>query len=98
MGRLLRSTSVAALSLVALGLPAVAQETDQELRKEIEALREGQKQIQKELAEIKRLLSTQRKAAPAGPNVKDKVFDLGDNPVKGEQTARLTLVEFTDYQ
>jgi len=98
MGRLITPISIATLSLVALGLPAVAQETDQELRKEIKALQEGQKEIQKELAEIKRLLSTQRKAAPAGPNVKGKVFDLGDNPVKGEQTAKLTLVEFTDYQ
>ena len=98
MGRLITPISIATLSLVALGLPAVAQETDQELRKEIEVLQEGQKQIRKELAEIKQLLRTQRKAAPPGPNVKDKVFDLGDNPVKGEQTAKLTLVEFTDYQ
>lgn len=98
MGRLLKSTSVAALSLVVLGLPVLAQEPDEELRKEIEALQEGQKQIRKELAEIKQLLRTQRKAPPPGPNVKDKVFDLGDNPVKGSQTAKLTLVEFTDYQ
>jgi len=98
MGRLITPISIATLSLVALGLPAVAQETDQELRKEIEALQEGQKEIKKELAEIKQLLRAQRKAAPAGPNVKDKVFDVGDNPVRGEQTAKLTLVEFTDYQ
>ena len=98
MGRLFTPTSIVAMSLVALGLPAFAQETDQKLQEEIKVLQQGQEQIKKELAEIKRLLSTQRKAAPAGPDVKDKVFDLGDNPVKGEQTARLTLVEFTDYQ
>ncbi|MGB5294914.1 MAG: hypothetical protein WBP34_08185, partial [Thermoanaerobaculia bacterium] len=72
---------------------------DQELRNEIEALQQGQEQIKKELAEIKRLLQARPAApAPAGPNVKDKTFDIGDNPVLGEQTAKLTLVEFTDYQ
>jgi protein-disulfide isomerase len=98
MGRLFRTTSVAVFCFAALGLPVLSQEPDKELKKEIEALKEGQQQIRKELAEIKRLLSTQRKAPPPGPNVKDKVFDLGENPVKGEQTAKLTLVEFTDYQ
>ena len=99
MGRLSAPISIATLSLVALGFPAFAQETDQELRNEIEALQEGQEQIQKELAEIKRLLQhAAAAAAPAGPNVKDKAFDIGDNPVLGEQTAKLTLVEFTDYQ
>ncbi len=98
MGRLLKTTSIAVLSLAALGLPVLAQEPDEELKKEIEALKEGQQQIRKELAEIKQLLRAQRKPSPQGPNVKDKVFDLGENPVKGEQTAKLTLVEFTDYQ
>jgi len=98
MGRLLTPTSIAAMSLVACGLPTFAQQTDQELREEIKVLQQGQEQIKKELAEIKQLLRTQPKSAPSGPNVKDKVFDLGDNLVKGEQTARLTLVEFTDYQ
>jgi hypothetical protein len=98
MARFVRPAFVATMSLVVLGLPALAQEADQELRDKIEALERGQAEIKKELAEIKRLLSAQRKAAPAGPEVRDKVFDLGDNPIKGEQTAKLTLVEFTDYQ
>lgn len=99
MGRLYAPISIATLSFVAVGFPAFAQEADQELRNEIEALQQGQEQIKKELAEIKRLLQ-KRPAAPAqaGPNVKDKTFDIGDNPVLGEQTAKLTLVEFTDYQ
>jgi hypothetical protein len=72
-----------------------------ELEKEIEALKKGQEAIQKELAEIKRLIQTRPAAAPArraGPDVAGKTFDLRANPVKGEQTAKLTLVEFTDYQ
>ena len=90
---------VASVFALTLALPATAQQAEPELRDEIEALKQGQEQIRKELAEIKRLLQAQRRpAAPAGPNVKDKVFELGANPVKGAQTAKLTLVEFTDYQ
>ncbi|HEX9726773.1 MAG TPA: hypothetical protein VGC53_21025 [Vicinamibacteria bacterium] len=37
-------------------------------------------------------------AGPAGPNVQNVVFDLGENLTKGEDTAKLTMVEFTDYQ
>jgi protein-disulfide isomerase len=44
-----------------------------------------------------------RPAAPAAPaaagaNVKDIVFNLGDNHVKGQNAAKITLIEFTDYQ
>lgn len=86
-------------AMTAGGSAGLAQTSDQELRDEIEALKKGQQQIQKELQEIKRLIqTTQRPSAPAGPNVKGKVFDLGSNPMKGEQTAKVTLVEFTDYQ
>ena len=75
-----------------------AQESDQALEDQIKALQEGQNQIRKELQEIKTLLQTRAPARSAGPNVKGKIFDLGDNPIKGERTAKITLVEFTDYQ
>ena len=96
--RLAAATLATFLLPTLAALPASGQQTDQELRDEIEALKRGQEQIRKDLQEIKQLLQGQRRPAPSGPNVKDKVFDLGDNPVRGEQTAKLTLVEFTDYQ
>ena len=109
---------------ILIAVPVLAQEEDEsELRKELDALRKGQIELQnqiklmqeveelkkgqaairKELEDIKKLLQEQprqpaRAAAPAGPNVKDVVFDLGANPVMGESTAKLTLIEFTDYQ
>ena len=55
-------------------------------------------QILKQLEEIKKLVQARPAAGPSGPNVKDVVFDLGANPTKGSATAKLTLVEFTDYQ
>jgi len=39
-----------------------------------------------------------RPAAPTAAPVKDVVFDLGANAVLGDEKAKVTLVEFTDYQ
>ena len=94
-------TVVCQLSLLTLlyGTPGFAQETSSEgvndLKEEIEALKEGQKAIQKELQEIKSLLRARQ--APAPPP-REVVLDLGGSPFKGDETAKLTLVEFTDYQ
>ena len=75
--------------------PASAQQqSTDELKKEIEAIKDGLKAIQKDVQEIKALLQS-RAAVPPPQNV---VLDLGNNPSKGERTAKLTLVEFSDYQ
>ena len=66
-----------------------------DLKKDIEALKEGQKAIQKDLQEIKTLL--QRPAGPPPP-AQNVVLDLGKFPFKGERNAKVTLVEFSDYQ
>lgn len=75
-----------------------AQPVSPDLQQEIETLKKGQQAIQKELRELKQLLQTRRPARPAAPDVRNTIFNLRDNPVKGDQTARLTLIEFTDYQ
>ncbi|MCI0410982.1 MAG: hypothetical protein L0191_20870 [Acidobacteria bacterium] len=72
-----------------------------QLMQEVEDLKKGQEEIRKELADIKRLLQQQASAparAAAGVNVRNLVLDVASNPVRGENTAPLTLVEFTDYQ
>jgi hypothetical protein len=66
------------------------------VRKEIEALREGQAAIQKELQEIKSLLRARPAAAPAEPQ--NIVLNVADAPFKGEKTAKVTLIDFSDYQ
>ena len=102
MPKTIRKTGLCVLALVLLvGFPALAQNSEEEMRKEIEALKQGQKNIQKQLAEIKRLLQTQQPPqAPKrrGPEVKDVVFDVSNARVKGEAGAALTVIEFTDYQ
>ena len=100
MNRFVRNNTLALLFVVGVvGVPLAAQEAG-DLESEIESLRKGQEAIQKDLAEIKKLIQARPAAAPArrGPDVAGKVFDLGENVVKGERTAKLTLVEFTDYQ
>ena len=94
--------AAAALVLLAAG-PSLAADKKQdelrheELKKQVEALQQGQQEILKQLEEIKKLIPA-RPQPPAGPNVKDIVFTLGNNPILGQEKAGLTLVEFTDYQ
>ena len=87
-------------SLAAVAAPTTAQEPEGDLRQEIEVLKQGQLQIQRDLAEIKKLLQARPAAAPAraGVDVSNVIFDLRDNPIQGASKAKLTLVEFTDYQ
>jgi len=66
------------------------------VRKEIEGLKEGQAAIQKDLQEIKTLLRTRPAAAPAEPlNV---VLSVEGAPFKGDKRAKVTLIDFSDYQ
>jgi protein-disulfide isomerase len=76
------------------------QQSDQELRDDIAALQKGQEKMRADLAEIKQILKQGQRPAPApsGPNVAGKIFDLGDNPVRGSDGAKIALLEFTDYQ
>jgi hypothetical protein len=99
MDRRIPAILSAGLLTLAVAPATLAQGSDQELRQEIEALKQGQQQIRQDLAEIKRLLQQEKAAPPpSGPNVAGKVFDIGANPVKGEPTAKLTLIEFLDFQ
>jgi len=90
-------------ALVFPELPASAQadrQSDQELRDEIAALKKGQEKMSADLAEIKQLLKKGQVPAlpPRSPSVAGKTFDLGDNPVRGNDDAMVVLLEFTDYQ
>jgi len=87
---------VIALLLFAFSLPVFAKSADEisTLKKEVEALKEGQKSMQKDIQDIKNLL----RAKQAPPEFKEAVIELGDNPFKGDKNAKVTIVEFSDYQ
>ena len=81
------------VTLAAAPLQAQQPSAD-DLRKEIHALTQTVKEMQKDLQEIKALLVSRAPAAPS----QNVVLDLSNKPSKGEATAKLTLVEFSDYQ
>jgi protein-disulfide isomerase len=83
-----------ALSLIfALSIPtAFAGDDVQELRKEIEALKAGQTEIQKNLQIVKDILMGKQ------PPLEDVFVNTAGAPMLGEKTAKVTIVEFSDFQ
>ncbi len=65
------------------------------LQEDINKLKKGQVFILKELQEIKKLLKGR---APKRIPFKEAVFNIADDPFKGDKNAVLTLVEFADYE
>lgn len=69
------------------------------LRKDLESVREGQKNIEKELEAIKGLL--QQRPAPGAAQAQQPVnvvLSVDGAPSKGDKNAKVTLIEFTDFQ
>jgi protein-disulfide isomerase len=95
----IRSILAALIFAVSLGAAAAFAQSPDELtalRREIEALKETQLAIQKELQEIKSLLRGMQGSAPL-PS-REIVVETAGAPLKGRADARLTVVEFSDYQ
>jgi protein-disulfide isomerase len=97
-----RGAVLAAVTAVTITLwtpSGFTQPTDElkALRNDIEALKEGQTAIQKELQEIKGLLLLQAGPRAAAPP-QEAVVSVEGAPFKGKKDAKVTLVDFTDYQ
>jgi protein-disulfide isomerase len=97
MIRFTKITIAIILLFVVSASDVMAKSKTDQLKDEIQELKKGQDQIQKDLEEIKKLLQQGNRAAPAKPAFKPTDMKLGDAPTKGESTAPVTLVEFSDY-
>ncbi len=77
--------------------PGLAQTSEElrSLKKELEDLKESQKAVQKDLQEIKNLLRA-KGFLPEEP--KNLFFNIVDKPFRGDKNAKLTLIEFSEYQ
>src|SRR3990167_6813950 len=65
------------------------------LKRELEEIRKGQSAIQKELEGIKGLL--QPRQPPPSVQPINVVFATDSDPSKGNNSAKVALIEFTDY-
>jgi protein-disulfide isomerase len=84
-------------SLLLVSFPAWSASTKQE----IQELSAQVEEMQKDLAEIKKLLKEGARAPAAGAApaaFKEQVISIGPSPYKGKADATVTLVEFSDYQ
>ena len=102
---------VAAALVLAVGVFACAQgagaqqrqqrrpsQTDAELRalrQEIDALRQGQLEIQSELRELKEIMQQLAEGVAQGGR---RLVSVDDDPSMGEAAARVVLIDFSDYQ
>ena len=103
MKYLVALTALAALTLFAAH-PGFSQ-TSEELKalsKEIEALKQGQKSIQSDLQELKTLLRTRQAPAAAQPpspsQPRTVMISVDGAPILGNKDAKVTVIEFSDYQ
>jgi hypothetical protein len=97
MRRLMSLAALTAVTVMLLPNTALTQPNDElgALKKDVQRLKEGQAAIQKELEGIKGLLRARpTAAAPA----QEAVVKIDGAQFKGEKGAKVTLVDFTDYQ
>lgn len=78
------------------GALAQSQEEVEILKRQIEALKQNQSTLQKEIEGIKDFL--REKFAPPPVERKETSLSIEDNPVKGDRNAKVAIVEFSDYQ
>jgi hypothetical protein len=76
-------------------------QTSDELKpiiEEMKVLKKRQEDIRKELQEVKKLL--QGRAAPrrAAAEFKEAIINIAGEPFMGDKNAKVTLIDFTDYQ
>ena len=90
--------------LFSFSQPGFTQSGDEikSLQKEMQALKKGQKRIQRDLNTIKNLLRERQTPRPrrrqAAKPFQPVVLNVGDEPFKGDRSAKVTIVDFSDYQ
>jgi protein-disulfide isomerase len=79
-------------AVLALSAPLAYGQSNADLRKDIESLKAGQKAMQKDLQAIKDILSGKK------PPLENVFITTDGSPAVGNKEAKITMVEFSDYQ
>lgn len=95
------ATAVISLCIAQSAWAASTKDEILELKEEVKGLKEGQATMQKDLADIKKLLEAGAKPAaqrPAPKPFEPRDVSVAGAPVMGQEKAQLTLIEYSDYQ
>lgn len=75
-----------------------AQENASTLKKQIEDLQQGQRQILQELKELRQLIQANSNAAAAGRPEQAVSMNVYGEPFLGSSSARLAIIEYSDFE
>jgi protein-disulfide isomerase len=92
----MRRIMPALMVLPAVVLMACSQPAAQS-QQEVEALRKEVESLKRDMAEVREFLKLITKGAFGGPRLEDATIDITGAPANGEPSAKLTLVEVSDY-
>jgi hypothetical protein len=68
------------------------------LKQEIQSLKQGQADLKRDIQELKKLIQA-RPSGGGGPAAfKEAIIDIAGAPIKGDKSAKLVMIEFSDYQ
>jgi protein-disulfide isomerase len=96
----LRLAAVTVLAILSLSPPQSQSDEVAALKREIEALKAQQKSMDRDLQTIKGLLQQLAQGGPSGPEgdpFASKTVAIADQPTRGNASAKVTLVEVSDY-
>src|SRR3954469_1761507 len=92
-----RLVSVTIVALLSLSPPQSQSDELAALKREIERLKAQQVLMQRDLDTIKSLLQSLAQGRQAEESFADKSISITDAPTKGNASAKVTLVEISDY-
>ena len=83
-----------------------SQAAESDLRRDVDELKLEVQLLQNDISELKAILiqlatllqPQPQQQQPQQVDIRGRVFDIGDNPVAGSESAKLIMVEFSDYQ
>lgn len=96
--RLAAALAPVLLLMLACGPSSAQAPKDAEsLRKEIDALKAQQAELQKSLEEVRDFLRAATGGRFGAPSLVNSAFDLSGAPARGQDSAPITIVEISDY-